>query len=171
MVSPTLGGFPVPSTGATVNVKMRVGLDKYCMAFTGTGDGSKFLVKDAAASPSCPVTPGCTGEFVGGACWFIGEAGESCDDTCMSLGKTCDPATETFAGRGGPNGCAAVVTALLIDAVPSELYRDTSGTGCIVFPLHEDWDTHRPPPSHLTTGAATTCGAAAPGVHRICACM
>jgi hypothetical protein len=92
IVSRTLGGLPVPTGVATINVKVRVGLDQYCMAFTGTGNGTKFTAKDAAAV-ACPnAQPGCTGEYVSGACWHLGEPGESCDDTCTALEQSCDPA-------------------------------------------------------------------------------
>jgi hypothetical protein len=57
VVSPAgMGGFPVPSGAATIDVEVQVGSDKYCMTFSGTGDGSKFLVKDAAAT-SCGAPP------------------------------------------------------------------------------------------------------------------
>jgi acetyl esterase/lipase len=62
-------GLPVPvPTGAgpaTIDVVLSLagGANRYCMTFTGTGDGSKFLVKDAGPG-SCPaaatVTPTAT---------------------------------------------------------------------------------------------------------------
>jgi acetyl esterase/lipase len=50
--------FPVPNGAATISVVLRLdgGTNSYCMTFAGTGDGSKFLVRDAAAG-SCPPTP------------------------------------------------------------------------------------------------------------------
>ncbi len=50
--------IPVPTDSATVNVVVRVGrtdggTDSYCMTFSGTGDGSKFLVSDTAPG-TCP---------------------------------------------------------------------------------------------------------------------
>src|SRR5262245_32464653 len=52
-----IGGFSVPTGDATVSVEVTVGTDKYCMAFTGTGDGNKFLVKDAPAGSCGPPGP------------------------------------------------------------------------------------------------------------------
>ncbi len=65
VVSPAgMAGFPVPSGATSVYVEVQVGSDKYCMTFTGTGDGNKFLVKDAAASacgaPTATPTPTAT---------------------------------------------------------------------------------------------------------------
>jgi acetyl esterase/lipase len=46
---------PVPNGPATINVVLSLdgGTNLYCMRFTGTGDGAKFLVKDSAAG-ICP---------------------------------------------------------------------------------------------------------------------
>src|SRR5262249_5438927 len=45
----------VPNGAASINVVLSLdgGTNTYCMTFSGTGDGSKFLVKDAAAG-TCP---------------------------------------------------------------------------------------------------------------------
>ena len=47
--------FTVPTGAATVDVVLSLdgGTNTYCMTFTGTGSGNKFLVKDAAAG-TCP---------------------------------------------------------------------------------------------------------------------
>lgn len=47
--------IPVPSGAATIDVRLSLDgtTNIYCMTFTGTGDGSKFLVKNAAVG-SCP---------------------------------------------------------------------------------------------------------------------
>jgi len=52
---------PVPNGPGTIQVILSLdgGTNKYCMTFTGTGDGSKFLVQDSAAG-SCPVPPTAT---------------------------------------------------------------------------------------------------------------
>jgi predicted esterase len=57
---------PVPNGPKTINVVLSLdgGTNKYCMKFTGTGDGSKFLVKDATAGtcsgPTATATPTAT---------------------------------------------------------------------------------------------------------------
>jgi acetyl esterase/lipase len=50
--------IPVPNGAATISVVLDLdgGTNKYCMAFAGTGDGTKFLVKDAGPG-ACPPTP------------------------------------------------------------------------------------------------------------------
>ena len=48
-----------------------------------------------------------------GVCWYEGSVGESCDQTCAAVGKTCDPATITYAGSAGTTAhCDAVLAAL-----------------------------------------------------------
>jgi hypothetical protein len=66
-----LGGFPIPNGTATIDVVLDLGgtIDRYCMAFSGVGDGYRFLVRDAGAG-ICPV---CGNNTV--------EAGETCDGT------------------------------------------------------------------------------------------
>ena len=53
--------FPVPNGAATVNVVL--GLDgstnRYCMSFSGIGDGSKFIFEDASAGSCGPMSPIC----------------------------------------------------------------------------------------------------------------
>jgi hypothetical protein len=60
VVGKGLGGFPVPSGVATIAVVLNLAgtVDRYCMSFSGVGDGSKFIVNDAAA---------CTGSECGNA--------------------------------------------------------------------------------------------------------
>ncbi len=49
---------PVPNGPGTITAILSLdgGSNTYCMTFTGTGDGTKFLVKDAGAG-TCPATP------------------------------------------------------------------------------------------------------------------
>ena len=55
VVGSGLGGFPVPNGPATISVVLDLGgtIDRYCMAFTGTGDGDDFRVRNAPAG-TCP---------------------------------------------------------------------------------------------------------------------
>src|SRR5215472_13614967 len=48
----------VPNGAASINVVLSLdgGTNKYCMTFVGTGDGTKFLVKDATAG-TCAAPP------------------------------------------------------------------------------------------------------------------
>lgn len=50
---------------------------------------------------------------VGGACWFFGATGESCDAVCGNRSLSYDDATDTYAGSGGTNAqCEQVLQAL-----------------------------------------------------------
>ena len=53
--------IPVPNGPATIDVVLRLdgGTNAYCMTFDGTGDGARFLVKDAEAG-ICPSSPTAT---------------------------------------------------------------------------------------------------------------
>lgn len=66
-----LGGFPVPDGAATIDVVLNLGgtTERYCMSFSGVGDGSRFLVKNAPTG-TCPV---CGNDTV--------DPGETCDGT------------------------------------------------------------------------------------------
>ena len=56
----------------------------------------------------------CTGASVGGACWFYGGLGESCDTACANQGLLYDDATASYAGYPGGNlsNCYTVMDAL-----------------------------------------------------------
>jgi cysteine-rich repeat protein len=71
------------------------------------------------------------GEVVDGACWFLGEKGASCEDTCADAGLAYDHATESVAGSGGTNAsCKNVLNALGL-AVGSATARSCdAGIGC-----------------------------------------
>lgn len=85
VVSPGMGSFPVPNGPATVNVDVAVGTDRYCMKFIGTGDGNKFLVKDAEAEP-CP--PLCGNNVQEGTEECDGTDAVACPNDCR-LGCIC----------------------------------------------------------------------------------
>jgi hypothetical protein len=138
---------------------------RICLALNAT-DGLSVncdLFDDGVANSSCPP---CTGEPVGGFCWFLGAPGASCDATCAGLGEVCDAATITYAGTGGTTAqCGAVLTAL---AAPGPFIGDMSaaglGVGCD--------DCLTCPESFRDTSAPTTCAATdplGPG-SRVCAC-
>ena len=158
VVSPAgMGGFPVPNgAAATVYVQVTVGTDKYCMTFTGAGDGAKFLVKDATAGACCQAN---TGDF----CWFLGALGDSCDATCTAHSLSCDPATVTYAGSAGTlSNCDAVLESLsgvAFNTVDGTILGE--GVGCRIDALGNGNRIIMP---------ATTCGAEDPSAARACAC-
>jgi hypothetical protein len=110
--------------------------------------------------------PACTGELVGGSCWFLGALGESCDATCGGLGMTCDPATVTYAGSGGTDAdCLAVLTALGVTDTYSggQFCLGTLPVGCVDEPAFTS--------AYRCSSPATTCAGSAAGLRRACACQ
>lgn len=90
---------------------------------SGTVQGTDaLLVLNVAVGLTPPIEPSCSpqcdGEFgveVGGASWFLGDAGRSCQEVCDSRGLAYDSATRTFAGSGqdaNPDNCEDVLSAL-----------------------------------------------------------
>lgn len=119
VVGSDLGGLPIPNGAATIDVVLNLAgiTRRYCMTFTGTGDGSKLVTKDAPAG-SCPAPPPCDAT-TGGFCWFLGGDDASCDVTCAIAARTYDSATETYAGSGGSDAnCTAVLDDLGVPAGP-----------------------------------------------------
>jgi hypothetical protein len=74
------------------------------------GDGAEIKGKveqcmlTVSSSLACDVS-------LGGACWYLGLSGESCDDVCANLGLVHDPATSTF-GAASDTNCNAIMDAL-----------------------------------------------------------
>lgn len=91
--------FAAPSSSATINVILNLDgvTNTYCMTFTGAGDGTKFLVKDAAA----------------GAC--IGSCCQSATNQCSGNssfcpfgvfpGRVCDGTGQCIPPPGTPGAC------------------------------------------------------------------
>jgi hypothetical protein len=132
IVSRGLGGLAVPNGAAVINVMLSLDgiTHRYCMHFSGTGDGSRFLARDAPAG-SCPQSTPC-GATTGGFCWYLGVPKASCDAACAINGRIYDAATATYAGSGGSNAnCGGVLDAL---GVPAGPVTDNSpcfdGVGC-----------------------------------------
>ena len=152
--------FAVPNGAATINVVLSLdaGTNTYCMTFTGTGDGNKFLVKDAAAG-TCPAA--CTGQLVGGFCWFLGAPADSCDATCTNQGLVCSVGTIAYAGTGGSyDQCVAVMTALGVTGNQLGDVYNGAGIGCLD---NSDSDIAR-------DTSPTTCSGAVVTIRRACAC-
>ncbi len=74
----------------------------------------------------------------GGACWLLGNFGDSCDTVCANVGLVYDTATQTYAGSGGTLAqCEAVLDALEATA-PNCGEGDcgaTPGVGCGVIEI------------------------------------
>ncbi len=88
--------------------------------------------EDGGNAPGTATESNCAGEVVGGACWYLGADGDSCDDACANHGGY-NSATLTYAGSEGTNAnCIAVMGAL---GVTSGVF-DTAGcfgghSGCV----------------------------------------
>jgi len=89
VISPGMGGFPVPNGVWTVTAEVAIGTDKYCMSFSGTGDGDKFLVKDQAGVGTCAVSQTCGNNVREGT--EICDGTDSCPQGCSSDCSSCPP--------------------------------------------------------------------------------
>lgn len=158
-----LGGMSVPNGAGTIDVVLNLdGIShRYCMSFTGTGNGSRFGVNDAPAA-SCPSPPPCDAT-TGGLCWFLGAKDASCDAACAIKGRAYDSATHTYAGSGGTDAnCIAVLDALGVAAGPLNTNSSCfDGLGCLYAPLGRARCTAPPTNSSSSAGA----------VQRVCACL
>ena len=78
---------------------------------------------------------GTRGVDVGGAKWFFGADGASCDETCARVGGVYDLATRDYAGSNGTNAnCEAVLTALGAFSGTTVVDSQAAGFGCGVQP-------------------------------------
>ncbi|MCC7253067.1 hypothetical protein [Hyphomicrobium sp.] len=110
---------------------------------------------------SVTTKPDCGGAMVGGYCWYLGAANQSCTTVCDSHGGY-NEATKTYAGSAGTNdNCNAVLTALGVTNMSFSTYCSTNcGSGCL---QHTSSKRYR-------TTSATTAGAKYSAYKRACAC-
>jgi hypothetical protein len=105
----------------------------------------------------------CTGEPVGGHCWFRGTREQDCNTVCAIQGLVYDPATATYAGSGGTDAQCEAVLAAFGDA-PLDYPSATScatGVGCSKIDFG---------PSGRCIDLPTTATASAAALLRYCAC-
>lgn len=95
----------------------------------------------------------------GGACWYLGLPGQSCDDVCNDLGLVYDPATATV-GAVSDTNCNAIMDALGDGSTP---WVGPQGECLIALGCY------------TSVGARTLCSstsdAALGGAARVCACQ
>ncbi len=127
-------------------------------------------------SPGTP-PPRCltSGFLVGGRCWFVSGAGESCDERCAGQALAYDAATESFAGSGGTLGnCQKLVNGYLAIFYPGLSLGaldhpcadfGLGGLGCAALSVG-----FAAVPVRCTT-PPTTSLAEHPDAARFCACM
>jgi hypothetical protein len=157
------GGCSGSTTGTLAGCLDTKAECRICLALNATDGLSEDceLFDDGVANGSCLCPAG--GEAVGGACWYLGAGGQSCDQVCNGLGKTCGPATASFAGSGGTDAqCSGVLTAL---GVADPYYGCTTcfpgDLGCI----------DNPSAAYRCDSVPTTCGQSSPDTRRVCACF
>jgi hypothetical protein len=142
-----------------------------CVSLLGPGTSGTLACAADCTFDTAACLP-CTGAVVGGSCWHLGPTFTSCDDTCAAVGRTCDPATATYAGSSGTlAGCAAVLAAIA-PAYPAPVDSPCGvGMGCtsgvsLGSPFPESYRCINPP---------TTCNAVPPTIpgviFRACACQ
>ena len=118
----------------------------------------------ATPTPAATPTPGCGGVQYNSACWYLGAAGQSCDQVCATHGLA-NAAATIAVGSGAANFavCSAVLDAVAAPALPSS--GDVtcgSGGGCL-------FSTGGAGRMHCTAPATTT-GASFGVWRRACAC-
>ena len=112
---------------------------------------------------ACP--PVCSGVSVGGYCWYLGAAGQSCTQVCSSRGGVNIAGTRNYAGSGGTNAqCLSVLNALgQTGGVNQSPCADgMQYTGCIRYSFFFG--------NIRCTGAATTDVGSYSAALRACAC-
>lgn len=163
IVSRGMAGLPVPSGDAVINVMLSLDgiTHRYCMSFSGTGDGSRFVAVDPLAA-SCPNSTPCAAT-TGGFCWYLGVTKASCDAVCAINGRTYDTATETYAGSSGSAAnCTAVLDALGTSAGPvTDEAGCFDGAGCL----------YAAPLGRFRCTSPSTNATAASTIQRVCACQ
>lgn len=125
----------------------------------GTFHSDSVCLPSGECAPLCQAT-------TGGFCWFLGDFGESCDDTCVAAGRVYDDATRTFAGSGGSNAnCNAVLDDLGVSLPPvSGPCAAFGGIGCAAVGGFGSASVH------CLTPPTDSMSAFLPAV-RVCACQ
>ncbi|MEY4545640.1 MAG: hypothetical protein RL685_1835 [Pseudomonadota bacterium] len=119
--------------------------------------GTTTGLVDAAAPP-------CAGVPHGDVCWYLGEAGTTCDQTCTGHGGYDAEASRligTTAQGGSAAQCAAILLLLGYDQAPAEASRPDVGLGCHVWGVEQRtyWLTEPEfAPSAESSEARVVCG-------------
>ena len=104
------------------------------------------------------------GARVGGACWYLGGDGESCDTVCTNAGLVYDSATATYAGSGGTLAqCDEVMDALGDTLTLSEDLDCGATLGCVIDPIVGTRIRCTTPVTDSASGTST--------ILRACACQ
>jgi hypothetical protein len=102
-----------------------------------TATSYDFLITGCDAYYACDsvvfkivVDAGCAGDLVGGYCWYLSGAGESCDDICSTHGGY-NSATASYAGSSGSDAqCQAAANAVYTGGSWGGATTSSFGVGC-----------------------------------------
>ena len=84
------------------------------------------------------------GMVLGGVCWFKGDNGANCDDTCAAQGLSYSDATRDYAGSNGTDAnCTAVSQALTPGALAATPASSDVGIGCVDLSTNRNGATTR----------------------------
>lgn len=154
----------------TAGSSMMITEHSTCRSVTNSGSKTRFVPTKSSAewtsfisNPPAAVSVGacCTGGgvAVGGYCWSLGAANQSCDTVCATKGGCNLTGIRDYAGSGGnATNCTAVLTALFGAITAADV--GASPHGCVI--------TFGSIGMRFT--ATTTCAAAAADTQRACAC-
>jgi hypothetical protein len=96
---------------------------------------------DAASDPTLDAGPICSGTLVDELCWYLGEVGESCTDTCAERGGYDERGTPIIGSddQGGSlEQCTLILEVLLNEAAETDNDNDGDGLGCHLRGNDED---------------------------------
>ncbi|MEY2931054.1 MAG: hypothetical protein RL033_1803 [Pseudomonadota bacterium] len=131
-----------------------------------TPDSGTAAERDAGTASGLvdATAPQCAGAPHGDVCWYLGEAGTTCDQTCASHGGYDAEASRligTAAQGGSAAQCAAILLLLGHDQPPAEATRTDVGLGCHVWGVEQMtyWLTEPEfAPSAESSEARVVCG-------------
>ena len=130
--------------------------------------------QEESDTPIAPEVEPCDGASVGGACWYYGEIGDSCEVVCAPHGGY-DEATRTYAGSAGTDSqCTQVLQALEALADTDGLltvYTEDQGLGCHVWEIALGTEGLQAQWYRSLTPTTPQAASADPWMRRACACQ
>jgi len=148
-----------------------VSLGVFCAVVLG---GVLSECHEESDAPVAPEVESCDGTSVGGACWYYGDIGDSCEVVCASHGGY-DETTRTYAGSAGTDSqCIQVLEALgtLSDADEQlTTYTEDQGLGCHVWVIALGTEGTRAQWYRSLTPTTPEAASADPWIRRACACQ
>jgi hypothetical protein len=155
----TNGG--IGATGGMSLVNATTAVTNASGGLGGFGSGGTWTSGGASAVS----TSTCVGADYGGLCWFLGAPGSSCDQACVTHGRTASAAAASYVGTGSQGGhlkdCESLLGLLGVTGKPTTGSRsDGLGLGCHIWGAMAYW---------LTTPAYSASASSA-SAQRVCGC-